>query len=234
MLRVKHVLRVFGEKSEPANQPLTARERLPRRWTKATSPPRQDSTNRGSLASKSGKLGSWLDISMVEVPLCSGRLMGFIFLAQNHLLTRSTTLCAASQQNESVDVRFGSLAAAAPSKWNVRFTPESCRGCRRPARQLWAKSGLLQCSKSSLFDHLVGSYDQVLWDCETKRLGGLPIDDEIEFRRPLDRQVRRLSPLEDLVDKKRASIPEIRKIHSVSDDGSRLCELRRTDQRNSL
>jgi len=64
----------------------------------------------------------------------------------------------------------------------------------------------------SLFDHLVGSYDQVLWDCETERLGGLPIDDEIEFRRPLDRQVRWLSPLEDLVDKKRASIPEIRKI----------------------
>ena len=32
----------------------------------------------------------------------------------------------------SGDVRFGSLAAAARSKWDVRFTPERCRGCRRP------------------------------------------------------------------------------------------------------
>jgi hypothetical protein len=45
------------------------------------------------------------------------------------------------------DVRFGSLAAAARSKWDVRFTPESCRGCRRPARPLWAKTGLMHRSK---------------------------------------------------------------------------------------
>jgi len=36
--------------------------------------------------------------------------MGFIFLAENHLLIRSTTLCTGYQQNESVDVRFGSEA----------------------------------------------------------------------------------------------------------------------------
>ena len=35
----------------------------------------------------------------------------------------------------------GSLAAAARSSWDVRFTPNSCRGCRRPARQLRAISG---------------------------------------------------------------------------------------------
>jgi hypothetical protein len=72
-----------------------------------------------------GKLGSWLDISMVEVPLCSGRLMGFIFLAENHLLTRSTTLCTASQQNESVDVRLGSKADVTLWDRDVRFTPKS-------------------------------------------------------------------------------------------------------------
>jgi hypothetical protein len=27
------------------------------------------------------------------------------------------------------------------SNWDVRFTPESCRGCPRPARSLWATSG---------------------------------------------------------------------------------------------
>jgi hypothetical protein len=40
----------------------------------------------------------------------------------------------------AAEVRFGSLAAAARSKWGVRFTPESCRGCRRPACLLWAMS----------------------------------------------------------------------------------------------
>jgi hypothetical protein len=38
------------------------------------------------------------------------------------------------------NVRYGSLAAAARSKWDVRFTPNSCRGFRRPARQLWVNS----------------------------------------------------------------------------------------------
>jgi len=37
-------------------------------------------------------------------------------------------------------VRFGSLVAAARPKWDVRFAPESCRGCSRPARQLRAIS----------------------------------------------------------------------------------------------
>jgi hypothetical protein len=38
----------------------------------------------------------------------------------------------------AADVAVGSLAAAAAEICGVRFTPESCRGCRRPARQLRA------------------------------------------------------------------------------------------------
>jgi hypothetical protein len=38
-----------------------------------------------------------------------------------------------------IRVRFGSLAAATADGGRVRFTPESCRGRRRPARQLGAK-----------------------------------------------------------------------------------------------
>jgi hypothetical protein len=47
----------------------------------------------------------------------------------------------ARQQSRAAHVRFGSLAAAPADGGHVRFTPESCRGCRRPARQLRAKSG---------------------------------------------------------------------------------------------
>jgi hypothetical protein len=38
------------------------------------------------------------------------------------------------------DVSHGSLAAAARSSWDVRFTTESCRDTHRPARQLRATS----------------------------------------------------------------------------------------------
>jgi hypothetical protein len=37
-------------------------------------------------------------------------------------------------------VAFGSLAAAAAEICGVRFTPESCRGCRRMARRLKANN----------------------------------------------------------------------------------------------
>jgi hypothetical protein len=58
-------------------------------------------------------LGSWLGISMVEVPLCPGRFMGFFFLAENHLLTRSTSAVyhSASSRHPSGDRR---RAARAP------------------------------------------------------------------------------------------------------------------------
>jgi hypothetical protein len=46
-----------------------------------------------------------------------------------------------SQQNWPADVRFGSITAALPPKWRVRFTPKSCRDIRSPSRQLRAKSG---------------------------------------------------------------------------------------------
>jgi hypothetical protein len=52
---------------------------------------------------------------------------------------------------ENVDVRFGSLAAAAQSSCDVRFTPNSCRGCRRSARPLWARSGLPHRSKKASY-----------------------------------------------------------------------------------
>jgi integrase len=51
---------------------------------------------------------------------CSRRLMGFVSLAENHLLS-----CTASQQNESVDVCFGSKADIGACPRDVRFTPKS-------------------------------------------------------------------------------------------------------------
>jgi len=45
---------------------------------------------------------------------------------------------------------------------------------------LWAKSGLMQCSKQrSLFDHLVGGGEQLIRNREAKRPGSSQVDDQI-------------------------------------------------------
>jgi hypothetical protein len=36
---------------------------------------------------------------------------------------------------------------------------------------------------TSLFDHLVGGYEQVLRDCEAKCFGSLTVDRQLDFRR---------------------------------------------------
>jgi hypothetical protein len=53
-------------------------------------------------------------------------------------------------------VRFGPKADSCSATRHVRFTPNSGHVQRASSCLLWAKSGLMQCSKPSLFDHLVG------------------------------------------------------------------------------
>src|SRR5262249_44803827 len=69
----------------------------------------------------------------------------------------------------------------------------------RPAAALWRRlvtPGPLAVS----LDHLVGAAEDRLWDRQAERLGGLEVDDQLEFRRLLDREVRRFGALQDLVD----------------------------------
>ena len=51
------------------------------------------------------------------------------------------------------------------------------------------------------FDHLVGPQQERFRDCETKRLGGRQIDDQIEFGWLFDRNVGRLCTTQNFVDK---------------------------------
>jgi hypothetical protein len=45
------------------------------------------------------------------------------------------------------------------------------------------------------FDHLVGSREQCRWYVEVERFGGLEVDNQLDFRGLLDRQVGCFSPL---------------------------------------
>ena len=59
------------------------------------------------------------------------------------------------------------------------------------------KADITQRGKKSSFDHLVGATEHGKWDSDTQRLGGLEVDDQLDFRRLLDWQVGRLVTLED-------------------------------------
>jgi hypothetical protein len=54
------------------------------------------------------------------------------------------------------NVRFGSKADIPACSADVRFTPKSGHWQVTVGCPLCAKSGLMRCSKASLFDHLVG------------------------------------------------------------------------------
>jgi hypothetical protein len=63
--------------------------------------------------------------------------------------------------------------------------PESCRGCRQPAWQLRATSGLVHCSTEVLLDHFVSDSDQRGGNGKPERFCGGEIDTELETGRLL-------------------------------------------------
>jgi hypothetical protein len=46
------------------------------------------------------------------------------------------------------------------------------------------------------FDYRVGAGEQIAWERKAERLGGLDVDDQLDFRNLLHRQIGRFFPLE--------------------------------------
>src|SRR4029453_3209024 len=99
--------------------------------------------------------------------------------------------------------------------------PESGHVHCTSLRLLWAKSGLMECSKKrSLFDHLVSSSEHRVRHGETERFGRLEIDRQIVLGWRLHRQVGRLVALENTIDVNRSAPVLVDRIRPIRDQAA--------------
>src|SRR5437588_3549217 len=121
-------------------------------------------------------------------------------------------------RNSCVRFVFGVAAASR----NTRFQA-ACYGLT------WAR--LAPADRASFawrlpsFDHLVGAQQKGFRDREAKRLRGLEVDDQFEFRRPFDRQVARVRPFENFVHEAAEPPVEVGQARRIGDQAAGNGEL---------
>src|SRR5262245_46892309 len=74
-------------------------------------------------------------------------------------------------------------------------------------------------------DHFVSEREQLVGNLQTERVGGLAIDDQLEFRGLLDREVGRLGALEDLVHVLRGTTVQLPNIDTVGHQPANLWKI---------
>src|SRR5262245_38714927 len=113
--------------------------------------------------------------------------------------------------------------------WNVRdevrLSPIAAlkRTCPRVA--FVPGSDICTAPTAPLFDHLVGKREQLGWNFETQRLGGLDVDHEIEPCGLLDGDFAWFHPAQNLIDQIGGAPEHVRKISPIRDQTSRFDEL---------
>src|SRR5215470_2221708 len=106
---------------------------------------------------------------------------------------RSSSTCAGVAVSPATNAT-GSAGITREMK-NVTTSSPSSVGTNHTSRWSTRARSL---SLPALLDHLVGAHQHRSRHSEAQRLGGLEVDDQLEGRRLLDRQIRGLGALEDL------------------------------------
>src|SRR5262245_3362249 len=108
-------------------------------------------------------------------------------------MTASQCAWAMSALGQSRPVEGPPVAGACPLR------SESGQDSRRLSTSALCQKRTFALHQSALFDHLVGAQQCCSGHFEAKRLGGLKIEDELEFRCPLDRKIGGIGALENFV-----------------------------------
>src|SRR5262245_43948341 len=90
-----------------------------------------------------------------------------------------------------------------------------CESLEPPMSQLGTAWTHAPQQTAYLFDHFVGPDQQRTGKLNAERLGAFQVDDEIEFDGPLDWEIGRRGPLQNLVHESRQPIKTMYKINSV-------------------
>src|SRR6266536_794345 len=82
---------------------------------------------------------------------------------------------------------------------------------------------------TALFDHLIGPPEQRRRDRKAEGLGGFEVDDQLELRGLLDRQVTRLGALENFLDVDGGTAEEVRDVSGIAEQAPRFHEFTGAD-----
>src|SRR5664280_201854 len=119
-------------------------------------------------------------------------------------------------EGRTVDMGHKQTNHRGPKSTNVRYCPLATKMLRCRECPLCAKSRLMHRSKTaSLFDHLVGAGDERGRHDETKCLGSLEVDEQLEFGGLIVRDVARFGPVEDLVHVIRKTLGEFAEVRRI-------------------